>query len=104
MSEYDCQKCGSCCRGLIVPVYATDKIPQELTKKDSKLEEDPMIGTELSMKRKKPDERCVCLAGTVGKRVSCRIYENRPEACRGFKPGSSDCQTQRYFDGFKDAW
>src|SRR4029077_2831308 len=31
----------------------------------------------------------------VTRRMSCRIYTNRPEICRRFEPGSEDCQSAR---------
>ena len=36
---------------------------------------------------------CAFLRGTPGRRVSCRIYPNRPEICRRFEPGSEDCKS-----------
>lgn len=38
---------------------------------------------------------CAFLQGAPGRRVSCRIYTNRPEICRRFLPGSNDCRTAR---------
>ncbi|MDN8032124.1 hypothetical protein QZN17_26515 [Burkholderia multivorans] len=32
--------------------------------------------------------RCVALAGKIGQRVSCLVYEHRPSVCREFMPGS----------------
>lgn len=40
-------------------------------------------------------DSCKFLRGTPGKRVSCRIYETRPEVCRDFKPGSKRCKEAR---------
>lgn len=44
---------------------------------------------------------CAALRGNVGRRVSCSIYERRPEACRGFLPGSRDCLDARRNVGLK---
>jgi Fe-S-cluster containining protein len=38
---------------------------------------------------------CAFLRGTPGKRVTCRIYETRPEVCRDFRPGSRGCREKR---------
>lgn len=38
---------------------------------------------------------CVFLRGTIHKRVSCRIYDTRPDVCRTFRPGSSGCLQAR---------
>lgn len=38
---------------------------------------------------------CSFLRGTPGRRVSCGIYETRPDVCRKFKPGSRACKEAR---------
>lgn len=38
---------------------------------------------------------CRFLAGTPGRRVSCRIYKTRPTACREYPPGSNGCLAAR---------
>ena len=38
---------------------------------------------------------CVALAGNVGGRVSCSVYEKRPNVCRSFAPGGSACIESR---------
>lgn len=35
---------------------------------------------------------CIFLRGTPGRRVSCRIYKNRPGICRQYKRGGPDCR------------
>jgi len=43
--------------------------------------------------------RCAALAGEVGSRAQCSVYENRPLVCREFQPGSEDCiMARRRFD------
>jgi Fe-S-cluster containining protein len=39
--------------------------------------------------------RCLALSGTLGVRVSCRIYSLRPAACRRVEPGAADCLRYR---------
>lgn len=39
--------------------------------------------------------RCIALCGTVGKSVSCSIYEHRPQACARFEKGSPLCVEAR---------
>ena len=34
--------------------------------------------------------RCVALAGVVGERVGCAIYDRRPSPCRAFAPQAGD--------------
>ncbi len=48
----------------------------------------PLKGTE--------DCRCVSLRGSIGKQVSCSIYEKRPDVCRkALKPGDRQCAVVR---------
>jgi Fe-S-cluster containining protein len=44
-----------------------------------------------------PAGHCVCVAlrGTVGNRVSCAIYERRPNECRKLDAGSAACLKAR---------
>jgi len=39
--------------------------------------------------------RCAALAGRVGERVACGIYEWRPGPCREFAAGSAACAQAR---------
>jgi Fe-S-cluster containining protein len=38
---------------------------------------------------------CVALDGKVGKKVTCNIYEDRPDLCRQFTAGSPECHQAR---------
>lgn len=38
---------------------------------------------------------CVALKGNVGSRVSCSVYDSRPEVCRVFTPGKPACLESR---------
>jgi Fe-S-cluster containining protein len=86
--EFDCQSCGACCSyKWSWPVLKKDrsdavKIPKEMLREDY-----PLMKTKNS--------RCVALEGTVGKCVSCKIYNGRPDACRKFLPGSFLCLEAR---------
>jgi Fe-S-cluster containining protein len=44
---------------------------------------------------KTTNSRCVALTGKVGCDVGCSIYNNRPNACRAFVPGSQLCLEAR---------
>lgn len=39
--------------------------------------------------------RCAALTGTVGQRVGCSIYAQRPSPCHALEEGSNDCQRAR---------
>ena len=81
--EHPCLSCGACCAtyrvtfaeketrvGHRVPLKEVEELGRGLL---------AMRGT-----NKKHRPACECLGGRVGKRVSCRIYENRPSPCREF--------------------
>lgn len=38
---------------------------------------------------------CGFLRGTPGRRVSCGIYDTRPNVCQNFRPGSKNCVSAR---------
>ena len=42
---------------------------------------------------------CMGLLGKVGKQVACSIYGERPELCRQFEAGSSECHQARRATG-----
>jgi uncharacterized protein len=85
---YDCQRCGACCsHKWSWPVLRRDRsdavgIPQWMLRDDY-----PLMKT--------TNSRCVALTGKVGCEVGCSIYNNRPNACRAFVPGSQLCREAR---------
>jgi Fe-S-cluster containining protein len=88
ITSEDCISCGACCAyKWSWPVLKRDrsdceKIPQEMQRMDYPL-----------MKTK--DNRCVALEGVVGSCVSCKIYFDRPYACRQFTPNGELCLEAR---------
>ena len=98
MSEH-CVECGACCASFRVSFYwgeTTDHevgtVPTELTT--------PVSPYHVCMKgtSQKP-VRCIALDGTIGKQVSCSIYEQRSSTCREFTAGSEDCAKARKIHG-----
>ncbi|MBK7847142.1 MAG: YkgJ family cysteine cluster protein [Zoogloea sp.] len=81
-----CLSCGACCASFRVDFHVADLettpggcVPVALTV--------PVTATLVRMRG--TDEgppRCIALAGKVGQRASCTIYENRPGPCRDFAP------------------
>ena len=107
-SELDCTRCGLCCfawswNGRNLPfVEVDDREGKKIHKKHPGLvvvDTTPPTG----MIFKQPNSltlaikngRCAALRGTMLKKVSCSIYEDRPRACRDFKPGDSICLSIR---------
>lgn len=84
VTDADCISCGACCSyKWSWPVLKRDRsdainIPKEMQREDY-----PLMKTE--------DNRCVALEGVVGDCVSCKIYFDRPYACRQFTPNSDLC-------------
>ena len=81
-----CLSCGACCAFYRASFYWTEAadstargVPAEMTEKlnDFRL---VMKGTGGS------NPRCIALYGFIGRRVSCRIYEQRASVCREFEP------------------
>lgn len=94
---FDCQTCGACCTSLDVLLTGEEA---------DRFERDPDLapltvlrcdrpGLVLRfMKRAGAIDRCVALAGPLT-HCRCRIYDRRPELCRAFAAGSSDCRACR---------
>ena len=87
-SQSACQRCGACCVTFRVTLPRCEldsnggQVPSALT--------DPYTPTTACM-REHPDHprRCIALEGDVGTAVHCRIYAQRPSACRDFAPLSA---------------
>lgn len=86
-----CLGCGACCAGMRVSFYwgEADDAPGGWVPVRWTVAVSPhrraMRGTETA------DGRCAALDGTIGRQVSCRIYDARPSPCREFdwRPGPS---------------
>ena len=80
---FDCLACGACCAySETWPAFIGDGdglgIPDELI--DFVNERMQCYG-----------DRCAALAGEIGSRAQCSVYEHRPLVCREFQAGSEDC-------------
>jgi len=96
VSQLDCQSCGACCKAT-VPRHRSwiclieadfEHVPIELTRKTHHYHDEWAMSLDAS-------GCCVALEGAVGVHCACRIYDNRPRACRAFVLGSADCLLQR---------
>jgi Fe-S-cluster containining protein len=102
-SEIDCRKCGACCSpqtwgcsmseqkdGYVQLLdFDLEVMSEEYVRKHVK--KSRKHGLQLACKKNHNGCVCVALRGTVGKRVSCSIYERRPHACRIFEKGGPAC-------------
>lgn len=93
---FDCRTCGACCApqrndAVYVGVTAAD------IARMTRLWRERNVAREAILTKLDPVGRCVCVAlrGTVGQRVSCTIYDRRPQECRSFTAGSKECIAAR---------
>jgi len=104
----DCRACGLCCAAL----YADNESWADLTDEDiaalpkrwkkyalpvtpgwAFTENHYAFATKYD---KDGNTVCVGLKGTLARKVSCALYENRPSVCRdSIQPGNKDCKTLR---------
>lgn len=107
--DYDCLQCGACCvspfsgegyihlepeerdrlRGLSLPVIEMDAAGETLL----------LLATRVNAQGLRV---CRALGGSVGRRVACSVYEDRPHLCREFEAGSAECVAARRAAGIHD--
>lgn len=109
----DCRSCGACCIAEIerpegaarsagwadCTVIDVARLSREVRAKLASVTHGPIrtraIAATPTRLVAKFGSICAFLRGTPGRRVSCRVYVNRPEVCRHFEPGSEDCRFAR---------
>jgi uncharacterized protein len=91
-----CQRCGACCAHFRVSFYWSEAVVRDLP--DAAVEQvTPLLACMAGTNQ--PQPRCQALDGRVGERVSCRLYEQRPSACRELQPGEDKCNRARAMHG-----
>ncbi len=78
-----CANCAACCCRLEVMLMGADAVPNRFTA------EDAWGGTVM---RRLDDGWCAALDRDS---MRCTIYERRPDVCRDYPMGASDCITER---------
>lgn len=112
ITEADCRSCGACCvatgDGSEVLAYGyadlTSKDVERLTPHVRRQLHDLCIGGEQRYATRAKqltsgEVGCQYLRGTPGVRCSCSIYETRPEVCRKFRVGGTNCRAARHAAG-----
>lgn len=98
-TEFDCCSCGACCGAPHDQDTYVDLLPEDVLRLSARYRRENVAGrpnwSALRTKNNHNGTVCVALRGTVGRRVSCGIYETRPRACRDFRPGSQQCREAR---------
>lgn len=95
----DCLDCGKCCTSKSlenISVYATDEEWEAIPNRYK-----PILKWQKNHMGFKPHDDgfcCSALSGEVGKKISCDIYEIRPDSCRKFEVGSERCLEARKFE------
>jgi Fe-S-cluster containining protein len=95
-TDDDCRACGACCAPEVDgPIYV-GLVAADLARMTRRWRERHVAHGSI-LTRLDGAGRCVCVAlrGTVGRRVSCAIYERRPGECRRLEAGSRDCLAAR---------
>ena len=105
---FDCRTCGACCvadyeGSPFVSVDAADiarlsphhRRLHVVDFQGRRVNGTGDYGSYLAVKEVKFGTTCVVLRGTVGKRVACGMYGQRPYACRVFEPGCKSCLRAR---------
>ena len=92
----DCLTCGACCQALMcVGVRPSDNVDPELYWDVTTEAGDGEIVVDRYLKRNGETLACSALAGTIGEKVGCTIYETRPVMCHHFDAGSDRCHAIR---------
>ena len=102
ISSFDCTRCGACCTNPDENRAETFVDYVEVLPQDALLRRRDLVRRlvvynvdGLPHLRLDTDGRCLALRGTVGRRVRCTIYDQRPAACRKVEPGSERCLAHR---------
>jgi len=95
----DCRSCGACCttgaadgeKVPFLPITGGEyrRLPGDVVIKAMV----PGMGKVRSLRF--VGDRCAALDGVVGLSCSCRVYDARPQICRVFPPGSTNCLAAR---------
>jgi Fe-S-cluster containining protein len=101
--RFDCQSCGACCcnsdenRAELYRDYVQVAHRSSLAKHPALLSKLTVLNArgERHLRLIGREQRCAALRGELGARVSCIIYELRPEGCRKVEPGSKECRRAR---------
>lgn len=95
MPEYECDRCGACCRGtLIVEAYYLDAL------REPRIMDADVTGRRTTIEELTDEDRCILLAANHPCRFlsadgCCTIYPTRPNVCVGMEAGDEQCQEAR---------
>ena len=94
-----CIACGACCASYRVSFHWSEADPAQGGRVPPGLVE-PVNGFFVCMKGTAcRGGRCVALQGSIGRKVSCSIYEDRSSTCRDFGDDPDRCDQARALHG-----
>ena len=101
-ATWDCQACGACCRNLDSNLASGVRYWVEISPSDKILTRPDLVRKFVTQDRNRvPHLRmsregsCEALRGTIGTKVTCSIYHQRPSPCRRVMPGDESCLRSR---------
>lgn len=98
----DCLTCGACCAALpCVGVRPGEQVSAEDYWDVTTQGENGEVTVDRFLRRDSETFVCTALEGTLGEKVVCRIYEQRPQMCRDFEAGSDKCRALCRAYGFE---
>jgi Fe-S-cluster containining protein len=102
MTIYECDKCGACCRTLLVEAYELDVLREpRLVAADTNY---ASLSLEQTLETLQDEFHCLIIAGP-GRPCAflddngCSIYPTRPNTCVAMLPGDETCQEVRAAEG-----
>lgn len=100
-AELDCRTCGACCAPERNDPLYVGVTPDDIARM-TRYFRDRYVARGSILTKLDPVGRCVCVAlrGELGERVSCSIYERRPDECQRLQAGSRECLAARDQAGF----
>lgn len=93
--DYECDRCGACCRGtLIVEAYYLDAL------REPRILDADVTGRRVAIDELTDEARCILLAANhpcrfLSANGCCTIYPTRPNVCVGMQAGDEQCQEAR---------
>ncbi len=94
---YDCDRCGACCRYLIVEAEHLDALREPRIQTEARLLDGhgrmPLEDAAWGLNRCAPKGGSPCVF--LGDDNTCGIYATRPNVCVNVQAGSYQCQTSR---------
>lgn len=99
-TDSPCTSCGACCM-----TYRVDFSVYELVSSGGSVPDGLAVPVNGHLCRMRGTDhqpvRCVALGGKLGEKVSCGIYEWRPNPCRELEPASFGCDRARIKHGLE---